>query len=437
MLESKLASHLQPAERVEQTASAGKFSIPLRPRGKFVVWSQAGNSPEEDIGLGIRNIQGFFLERFPEFKGFLSINDDESLGIPSDKAQAAKRFILERIGSKGKFIEALGGSPTSPIVAPYFKSSYRSIIATSFASWGVSFQAEGTDNPLPPRNHKKTTWTAEKIEEETQQFILGGNRLTFRSLLDSGKSDLSGAAQKYYPGGLHALQEKFGVATGKDPKPHRYWQNEQSPEILRQEARKFFDTYGQLSHSALIREKRADLVGTLKHYPNHMKGLKRDLQLTLSDPKLTPRVIRTSVWTPERIKEEAMEFTQAFGSITYENLGQYKRGDLLGAIARRYPGGITQLRKDINIQGGQRPHGYWKNPANVEKEALEFYQQYGHFSQNLMVREGRTDLWIGIVRYYPGRIQALKKTLNITEDESVISPDEANEQLRKLLEENV
>lgn len=56
--------------------------------------------------------------------------------------------------------------------------------------------------------------------------------------------------------------------------------------------------------------------------------------------------------------------------------------------------------------------------------------------ENLMVENGRADLWAAIVKYYPGKMSAIRKKLGIsqTSQENVISLDEANEQLSRLLE---
>lgn len=57
-------------------------------------------------------------------------------------------------------------------------------------------------------------WTQGRIEEEARLFVSQYGKITHPLLLKMGKSSLSTAINKKYPGGINALKEKFGLQAG-------------------------------------------------------------------------------------------------------------------------------------------------------------------------------------------------------------------------------
>lgn len=109
----------------------------LRNRRRRIFWKKPGNTEEENLQIGIQNIQTLFLERFPEFNQLFPKDKDGR--IPKDKHKQAKDFIIKNIGTWEKFHEGVSytaGSTSSP---PYFKGSLDLILRSSFSSWGIDF----------------------------------------------------------------------------------------------------------------------------------------------------------------------------------------------------------------------------------------------------------------------------------------------------------
>lgn len=84
-----------------------------------------------------------------------------------------------------------------------------------------------------------------------------------------------------------------------------------------------------------------------------------------------------------------------------------------------------------------RPNGYWKDVQNIEREARKFLSEGHVLSENELEKNDFSSLVYAISKYYPGGIRALKEKLGILVATSRIdiSSEEANEALRKLLEE--
>lgn len=109
-------------------------------RGKLR-WRIPSYSQEENEQVGIRNIQGLFLERFPEFES--EFIDGNGM-VTEDKSSQAQSFILDNIGVSRKFIEVFGSSPLNSIVSPYFGGAYMTVLGKSFAQWGLDFEDRGS-----------------------------------------------------------------------------------------------------------------------------------------------------------------------------------------------------------------------------------------------------------------------------------------------------
>lgn len=91
-------------------------------------------------------------------------------------------------------------------------------------------------------------------------------------------------------------------------------------------------------------------------------------------------------------------------------------------------------QKHANPFSERRRNGYWRDPENIEAEALQFYLDEGNISTSRMGKK-KYSLKFAIRSYYPGGIKALREKLErITSGADVIrSSLEANEYLRNLV----
>lgn len=123
----------------------------LRDR-RGVRWNLHAGTPEENEQLGIRSIQGLFLERFPEFLELFSFGEDGK--ISEEKQEEAKEFITRTIDTRKKFVDYFGNTPLQAKV-PYFEGSYIKAIQKSFGPWGIQIHTESAtqlnDDSTPPR----------------------------------------------------------------------------------------------------------------------------------------------------------------------------------------------------------------------------------------------------------------------------------------------
>ncbi len=112
--------------------------VKRQPNGR-IIWRLTGNTPEEDEQLGISNIQGLFLESFPEFDNLYP--RDENGKIAEEKKKDAMEYIINHLGSATKFAKYFR---REVFKLPYFESSYAVAIKKSFLSWGLGFEISET-----------------------------------------------------------------------------------------------------------------------------------------------------------------------------------------------------------------------------------------------------------------------------------------------------
>ncbi|MBI2327225.1 hypothetical protein HYU92_02795 [Candidatus Curtissbacteria bacterium] len=110
-----------------------------------VRWKFPDKTTEENEQIGIGNIQGLFLENFPEFNDLFPRDDDGQ--IKSNFQETAKEFIKEKIGNQIKFAQIIGGTPVQKGAVPYFQGSYITAIKKAFKPWGVQFNNSDFAHP--------------------------------------------------------------------------------------------------------------------------------------------------------------------------------------------------------------------------------------------------------------------------------------------------
>ncbi|OGH19809.1 MAG: hypothetical protein A3D74_04620 [Candidatus Levybacteria bacterium RIFCSPHIGHO2_02_FULL_37_13] len=104
--------------------------------GGRVAWRLPNNTPEENEQIGIHNVQGLFLRKFPEFNELFP-RGEEGL-IEESKREEAKKFILEKIGGLNECINIFKTSINNRKNAPYFNGSYKIVVQKSFSPWGIN-----------------------------------------------------------------------------------------------------------------------------------------------------------------------------------------------------------------------------------------------------------------------------------------------------------
>lgn len=104
--------------------------------GGRVAWRLPNNTPEENEQIGIHNVQGLFLRRFPEFNERFPRNEDGK--IAEDKKEEAKNFILEKIGGLNECISIFKNTISNRKNAPYFNGSYKIAVQRSFSPWDIN-----------------------------------------------------------------------------------------------------------------------------------------------------------------------------------------------------------------------------------------------------------------------------------------------------------
>lgn len=120
---------------------------------------------EENLRLGIKNIQGLFLERYPEFDTLFPRTEDNK--ITEDKREEARRFIMEQIGTRAKFRKIFG--PTIISSEPTFSNSVHTALIQTFEPWGIEFN--------PPTEWVSNKSLAEEAGKDPEIIRTFANRL--------------------------------------------------------------------------------------------------------------------------------------------------------------------------------------------------------------------------------------------------------------------
>jgi hypothetical protein len=130
------------------------------------------------------------------------------------------------------------------------------------------------DIGLPLEQNQRGSWTYDRIRTEAQGYLREVGEISHKSLLRNGRSDLSHAIQRYYPGGWVKLKTDLGEPLSKKQKG--YWDMEQ----VEQEAIKILQEYSLFDTSLLRRLGKVDLLTAIpRKYPGGMRALQEMLGL--------------------------------------------------------------------------------------------------------------------------------------------------------------
>lgn len=329
-----------------EIAQSTPLEIPRDRRGR-IRWTLPGNTMEENLELGIRNIQLIFLAKYSDFDTKFPRLEN---GQVADKSRGgAADFIAEKLSRREDFKALFGPSALHKRVAPYFSGRHQLILQTAFERWGLDLQFQ-----TKPNNY----WTEARIRDEAQHFLESTNILSEPALKRQERGDLVIAVRKRYKGGLRKLRQDIGTQDLRKPKGY---------------------------------------------------------------------------WTVDRIEEETLAFWQNHGIVSEQSLTEHGMTALVEAIKKYYPGHFSGIITNLQIEGAKKPVRYW-TPENIEKEASKFYLQYGDINQRLLQENGKSGLASAISTKYQGGLVSLRENLGFSNGETAISPNQANEQLRRLLE---
>lgn len=377
-------------------------------------WKSKGNSNEENLQWGIQNIRAVFIQAHPEFLEFLYKSEDGPITVVQDKRQEAAEYILERISSRQDYEDLFGLTSTMRGNISYFEGSYQNALQLAFSPWDIPIRSNFKVKPVG-------YWTEEQIKSEVLDFIKSEGKFSSQILSKAGRNDLCLAISRKYPGGMRKLREDLNLEeTGK---PVGYWSNER----ILTEATTVFEKDGLLTAQHLESTGRLDLLHAIYRYYGNLSQLKKDLGI--------PKKTKIDYWSEEKVFQEASDFLAIHGEFSMNLLRKNKRGDIANAIHRHYPGGVAQLQLDLGLSGYRK---YWTE-ERIEKEAQDFFIEFGNISYPLLRGNGKTKLAAAIAgRYKPG-FAALKQKLGI--DAKALRPrgtwteEVIKEEARKFYEE--
>jgi hypothetical protein len=255
-------------------------------------------------------------------------------------------------------------------------------------------------------------WTPELIRQEATLFYQTHGVVSSRVLAHAGESGLSAAIFRYYPGKMQQLRQDIGTPGPKSP---GYWSKMPHDELLAR-AREILMAHGEISSNTLHNMGESGLAEAIRHYyPGGMRQVKKDLG---KGPG--------AQWTEDNIRAEAEAFLQMHGELTNAALKAQQRGGFARAIARYYPGGITQLKEELGVtnksDNSEQEQLVIAREAlrrvrrehiqEVQQQARAIVEEHGDFTKRLLSKHRREDV-IKIVEGYPGGVTKLRRDLGI------------------------
>ncbi len=357
-----------------------------------IVWAQLAKTDQEGLRSTIESQARDYLQTHPENISHASL---KRVGLGS-LAKAIGRFYPGGFSQLKTNLEL----PSSPNI---------DYIQTQINDDGLPVDKGGKIwwQKIPPEKR------AEMIEKVAQNSLSAGTITPgFRR-----------AIHDYYPGGITALKEKLGMRLKRPPD---YW----TPKKIEAEAQKVIAAGGRLSQSYLLKTKQAYLTAAIKEkYPGGIRALKKKLSLKSRQPE--------GYWTPGHIETEARDLLATHKSFSISLLKQLGRNDLLIAINRKYPGGISALREKLALTPVYHPAGYW-TPERIEEEVARLSKSGVSISSKSLKNHGYSKLASAIAENYPGKWRALKTKLGlkIAKRSSDWTPDGIEAAVRPYIKDN-
>lgn len=231
-----------------------------------------------------------------------------------------------------------------------------------------------------------TKWNDEKIIEELKKVIEDIGYFPTSIDLDSiGRNDLSRALYRY--GGIRKFKGLLGYGLEqKDPKPYKYWTNENTTkeiELIIREIKQF------PSQRKLLSINRQDIVCAIQKNGGINKF--RNL-LGYHSPKKS-----TGYWTNGTTYGELQSIINVVGHFPSSNeLIKLNKCNLLHAVHRH--GGLNKFRDLMGYKPVQNPNGYWTDETIIQ-ELKEIISKTGHFpTKDELSSMNKTTLGVMICR---------------------------------------
>lgn len=312
------------------------------------------------------------------------------------------------------------GTVTHSLLESQGRSDLRTAITRHYPG-GIKKVKEGLNVPEAKRPSR---WNLEAVRQQAWEIYQQEGDINQKLLVRLSKRGLDKAIRKYYPGGMRQLQSDFGLESST-PKDH--WTTEQ----IEQGGRAFLDENGDLTTSLLREHQNSGLAAAIaKRYPGGMRALKEKLGV-----EVTTRPF--AYWKdPNIIETEALKLIATGNPLTQGALHEVDASSLIRAAQLYYPGGLSGLQRNLGIEDGYLPNGYWSTEV-VEAQAVQFIEENGDISNSLLKNRGGTKLLSAIYDNYPGGMAGLKEKLGLPTTNLPVSSDQANEELSKLLEEEI
>lgn len=171
-----MSNRLETGQIQNEGIVVEKQNIPsvLRNTRGQIVWQLRGNTREQNEQIGINNIQGLFLQTYPDFNELFPRGKDGK--IAEDKREEAKEFILSKIGTKRKLVACCGPTPVD-VQTRYFGNT-KTVIRKSFSRWDIQFE-----NIYQGRKPQEIELIGE-INLETVSFVAVSQREGLENLKD-------------------------------------------------------------------------------------------------------------------------------------------------------------------------------------------------------------------------------------------------------------
>jgi hypothetical protein len=262
------------------------------------------------------------------------------------------------------------------------------------------------------------------IEQEAREVSSQGVSLNYSDLNSAGHKHLISASKRFYPGGLKGLQLNLRSEPLKRHSGH--WKDVNQ---IENEARDALAKGIALTQPELSRAGYGYLVSAIKkNYPDGVNGLLKKLGLkTRKQPQGYWRNVQNIEDEAKRAHDQGIEITKN----QLELAGLFS---LAASIRKNYPGGWRALQEKLDAKKYKLPHGFWKDPLNIESEARKAIEK-GILLTNRNLTSKYPSLRYAIHHYYPGGLEALKTKLEVIyESPSAISKAQANTDLDRLLE---
>lgn len=417
-------------------------------RKRLLSWTKPGFTDEQNLQLGINNIQMLFLERFPQFKELFEFDEDGK--IREDQRSAARAFLMENLVSYRRFTSVMGSRFLNQNTAPYFKGSHFKAVKESFEPLGIEFDdIEFKDISVSGRGRwnflRENPEIRDRIiEKEIEKCVAEGIKLTKRGLKEAGKTALFGIIETYYDGGLRALRDKFEEAKIKNRKPKGFWKSLEGQELMREEAKAILDKYKTISQNLLRRSGKGYIhTSAAESYTGGWAQLLIDIGYQTSrKTKYAPKGFWKTTEGQDEMRSRGKAFIEGHRSITKKLLIQNGQTDLLGAIVKDYPGGWKQFLKDVDFSESDKahPHGFWKTAEGQKKmieEGRAFLIEHGSITQKLLKKFENYYLYGAVFKFYEGGWKQFLKDIDAPEpaDSWSLLKDNPEEMARVIEEE--